>query len=90
MRATPPHPQRVFMQQRHAQSWTLTKLLTQHRIHRVDAAMLRGRLRTPAVKVASGAAEAATAHVRLVAERLALVNRQRHATVPQSWIQREN
>ena len=52
--------------------------------------MLRGRLRTPAVKLASGAAEAATAHVRLVAERLALVNRQRHATVPQSWIQREN
>ena len=55
---------------------TLTKLLTQHRIRRVDAAMLRGRLRTPAIKVAPGAAEAAIAHVRLVAERLALINRQ--------------
>ena len=55
---------------------TLTKLLTQHRIRRVDAAMLRGRLRTPAITVAPGAAEAAIAHVRLVAERLALINRQ--------------
>ena len=55
---------------------TLTKLLTQHRIRRVDAAMLRGRLRTPAIKVAPGAAEAAMAHVRLVAERLALINQQ--------------
>ena len=55
---------------------TLTKLLTQHRIRRVDAAMLCGRLRTPAVRVASGAAEAAIAHGRLVTERLALVNRQ--------------
>ena len=62
---------------------TLTRLLTQHRIRRVDAAILRGRLRTPAVKVASGAAEAAIAHVRLVAERLALVNRQLdHAAPP--------
>ena len=33
---------------------TLTKLLTQHRIRRVDAAMLRGRLRTPAIKVRTG------------------------------------
>ena len=55
---------------------TLTTLLTQHRIRRVDAAMLRGRLRTPAITVAPGAAEAAIAHVRLVAERLALINRQ--------------
>ena len=39
-------------------------------------AMLRGRLRTPAIKVAPGTAEAAIAHVRLVAERLALINRQ--------------
>ena len=54
----------------------LTKLLTQHRIRRVDAAMRCGRLRTPAVRVASGAAEAAIAHGRLVTERLALVTRQ--------------
>ena len=55
---------------------TLTRLLTQHRIRRVDAAILRERLRTPAVKVASGTAEAAIAHGRLVTERRALVNRQ--------------
>ena len=56
---------------------TLAKLLKQHRIRRIDAATLRGRLRVPAVQVAPGAAEAAAAHVRLVAERLVLVNRQR-------------
>ena len=55
---------------------TLTRVLKQHRIRRVDAATLRARLRAPAVKVAAGAAEAAVAHVRLIAERLALVNRQ--------------
>ena len=56
---------------------TLAKLLKQHRIRRIDAATLRGRLCVPAVQVAPGAAEAAAAHVRLVAERLVLVNRQR-------------
>ena len=35
----------------------------------------RARLRAPAFKLAPGAAEAATTHVRLVAERLTLVNR---------------
>ena len=55
---------------------TLAKLLKQHRIRRVDAATLCARLRAPAVRVAPGAAEAAAAHVRLVAERLVLVNRQ--------------
>ena len=55
---------------------TLTKLLTQHRIRRVDAAMRCGRLRTPAVRGAWGVAEAAIAHGRVVTDRLALVNRQ--------------
>ena len=55
---------------------TLTRVLKQHRIRRVAAATLRARLRAPAVKVAAGAAEAAVAHVRLLTERLALVNRQ--------------
>ena len=55
---------------------TLTRVLKQHRIRRIDAATLRERLRAPALKLAPGATEAATAHVRLVAERLALVNRQ--------------
>ena len=55
---------------------TLARVLKQHRIRRIDAATLRDRLRAPAVKVAPGAAEAAAAHVRLVVERLVLVNRQ--------------
>ena len=46
------------------------------RIRRIDAATLRGRLRAPAIRVAPGTAEAAAAHIRLVTERLALVNRQ--------------
>ena len=55
---------------------TLTRVLKQHRIRRIDAATLRERLPAPAFKLAPSATEAATAHVRLVAERLALVNRQ--------------
>ena len=55
---------------------TLTRVLKQHRIRRISASTLRDRLRAPAVKLAPGAAEAAVAHARLVAERLALVNRQ--------------
>ena len=51
---------------------TLTRVLKQHRIRRIDAATLRSRLRVPVVKVAPGAAEAAATHVRLVAERLGL------------------
>ena len=51
-------------------------MLKQHRIRRIDTATLRARLRAPAIKLTPGAAEAAVTHVRLVAERLALVNRQ--------------
>ena len=59
-----------------ARTVTLTRVLKQHRIRRLDAAGLRERLRAPAVKLTPAAAEAATTHVRLVVERLALVNRQ--------------
>ena len=55
---------------------TLTRVLTQHRIRRIDAATLRARLRASTVTLMPGTAEAATTHVRLVAERLGLVNRQ--------------
>ena len=55
---------------------TLTKLLKQHRIRRIDSASLRARLRVPAVRLTPGAAEAAMTHVRLVVERVALDNRQ--------------
>ena len=55
---------------------TLTRVLKQHRIRRIDPATLRARLRVPAIQLMPGAAEAAMTHVRLVVERLALVNRQ--------------
>ena len=59
-----------------ARAVTLTRVLKQHGIRRFDAAALRERLRTPAIKLAPGAAEAAATHVRLLVERLGLVNRQ--------------
>ena len=55
---------------------TLTRVLKQHRIRRIDAATLRARLRAPAIKLTPGTAEAAATHVRLLVERLVLVNRQ--------------
>jgi transposase len=55
---------------------TVAKLLKRHRIRRIDAASLVERLRAPAIAVAAGTTEAATAHIEAVAARLALVNRQ--------------
>ena len=43
-----------------ARAVTLTRVLKQHRIRRLDAAALRERLRAPAVKLTPAAAEAAT------------------------------
>lgn len=54
----------------------IAKLLKRHRIRRFDAAEALRRLRQPAVKVAAGTVEAATAHIRLAIARLQLVNRQ--------------
>ena len=59
-----------------ARGVSLTRVLKQHRIRRVDAATLRDRLRAQAVKLAPGTVEAATTHVQLLVERLALLNRQ--------------
>jgi transposase len=55
---------------------TVAKLLKRHRIRRIDAAGVLDRLRAPPVVVAAGTTEAATAHIKAVAARLALVNRQ--------------
>ena len=55
---------------------TLERILKRHRIRRVTAAEVLRILRQPALHVAPGTAEAATAHIRAVAERLRLVNRQ--------------
>jgi transposase len=55
---------------------TVARLLKRHRIRRIDAAGVLDRLRAPPVVVAAGTSEAATAHIKAVAARLALVNRQ--------------
>jgi transposase len=55
---------------------TLARLLKRHRIRRIDAAGLLRRLRRPAIAVAAGTSQAASAHIKSLAARLALVNQQ--------------
>jgi transposase len=55
----------------------LEAMLKRHRIRRIDAATLLERLRAQAIAVAPGTAEAASAHIKTLVPRLALVNRQR-------------
>jgi transposase len=55
---------------------TIARLLKRHRIRRLDATDLLARLRAPAIVVAAGTTAAATAHIKTVAKRLALVDRQ--------------
>jgi transposase len=55
---------------------TVAKLLKRHRIRRIDAVGVLDRLRERPIVVAAGTAEATTAHIKTVAQRLALVNRQ--------------
>ena len=52
------------------------RVLKKHRIRRFDAAQVLSELRKPALSVSQGTIEAATAHIRMAAERLRLVNRQ--------------
>jgi transposase len=52
------------------------RVLKKHRIRRFDATQVLSELRKPALSVAQGTVEAATAHVRVAIERLRLVNRQ--------------
>jgi transposase len=56
--------------------YRVRKLLQAHRVRRIDAETLLDSLREPALFVAEGTVEAAVAHVRLLAERVALVVRQ--------------
>lgn len=51
-------------------------ILKNYRIRRIDATQVIGELRKPALNVAQGTTEAATAHIRVVIEQLRLVNRQ--------------
>ncbi|MBV8118975.1 MAG: IS110 family transposase [Alphaproteobacteria bacterium] len=55
---------------------TVERLLKTHRIRRIAAAEVLRLLRQPALRVAPGTAEAASAHIRAVVARLKLVNRQ--------------
>jgi transposase len=55
---------------------SLARVLKAHRIRRFDAAEALRVLRQKPLQVAAGASEAASAHIRVVAERARLVNRQ--------------
>ena len=58
---------------------SVAKLLKKHRIRRFQAESVLTVLRADPVTVAPGVVEAATAHVRLLAERLTLLNQQARA-----------
>jgi len=55
---------------------TVKKILKDHRIRRIDAAQALAILKKPAVVVAPGTTEAATAHIRTLIARLRPVNEQ--------------
>jgi transposase len=55
---------------------TIGRILKQHRIRRIDAGTVLRVLRQPALTVAPGTAEAATAHIRTLAARARLINAQ--------------
>jgi transposase len=55
---------------------TVARLLKEHRVRRINADEAILTLRETPVRVAAGTAEAATAHIRAVAARLRLINRQ--------------
>ena len=57
---------------------TVAKLLKRHRIRRIQHSEVLEILRKPAVCVAPGTTEAATAHIALLVERLKVVNKQMH------------
>jgi hypothetical protein len=53
---------------------------TQSARRRFDAMHVTSELRKPALSVAQGTTEAATAHIRVVKEQLRVVNQKRHAS----------
>jgi transposase len=54
----------------------VARILKSYRIRRFDAAHVISQLRKPALSVARGTTEAATAHIRVVVAQLRLINRQ--------------
>ena len=55
---------------------TVARVLKSNRIRRFDAAHVLSELRMPALTVARGTIETATAHIRVLAEQLRLIDRQ--------------
>ena len=58
---------------------TLAQLLKRNRIRRITAPALLERLRAPAIIVAPGTTEAASAHIQILIKRIDLINRQLRA-----------
>ena len=54
----------------------IQRVLKKHRIRCFDATQVLSELRKPALSIAQGTIEAATAHIRVAIEQLRLVNRQ--------------
>jgi transposase len=54
----------------------IARILEKHRIRRLDASAALSILRKPPLMVAPGTVEAATAHMRVIAARVKLINRQ--------------
>jgi hypothetical protein len=59
-----------------ARESTVVRVLASHRIRRLDAAQVLRTLRQAPLTVAPGTTEAATAHIRVVAKQLRLINQQ--------------
>jgi transposase len=59
----------------------ITKLLRSHHIHRLDADRIKQALSVPALRLAPGAAEAASEHVLLILPMLRLLQQQRKELV---------
>jgi transposase len=64
---------------RRVREHTIAQFLKYHRIRRISAPELLARLRAPAITVAPGTTEAASAHIQTLIRRLTLINRERRA-----------
>jgi transposase len=64
---------------RRVREQTIARLLKQHRIRRASAPDLLERLRAPAITVAPGTTEAASAHINSLIRRLLVINRELRA-----------
>jgi hypothetical protein len=68
---------------------TVARILKQYRIRRFDAAHVLSELRKPALTVAPGTIEAATAGIRILIARLRLINSQLVDAEQQSAVQKD-